>query len=148
MADIMVGEDPYTLPALDTFDIDETIVFYDYTGLTFDQAFEVEGLNPKVVKALLHVAFQRKNPDLRDKDIEEIVGRVNMMAVLEQLAEAANPTTAEAPDSSKSSSESTDSSGLNGSGDSAHSPEKSTPASTGAPDSETDSDSVPATSAA
>jgi hypothetical protein len=156
MVQIMVGEDPYALPALDTLDIDETIVFYDYTGMTFDQAFEIEGLNPKVIKALLHIAVQRKNPDLRNKDVGEMVGLVNIMGVLEQLATAVeeepNPTKdgvqPAGGDSKRNSDESTDSSGANGNDASEPSPEKLTPVSTGHQGWPTATDSDPTTSAA
>ena len=124
--------------------------------MTFDQAFEIEGLNPKVIKALLHIAVQRKNPDLRDKDVGEMVGLVNMMGVLEQLAtaaeEAPNPTQdgvqPAGDDSKRSSDESTSSSGANGNDASEPSPEKLSLASSGTPDSQTATDSDPATSAA
>ena len=144
MATITVEGTPYVLPALDTFDLDEAIILYDYAGLTFDQVWELEGLHPGVVKTLLHVAIQRSDPALRERDIKETVGRVNMMEVMVELARAAEempaPTQGGQPpaadDSSTSSDEATQSSGGDGGADSEPSQEKLSPVSTGLPSSD------------
>lgn len=134
---ITVEGTAYVLPTLSSFDIDDAIVLYNYSTLTFDQVWELEGLHPGVVKALLHIAIHRSDPSLREREISEMVGRVNMMDVMEQLAEAAapNPTTGGVPprqdDSRPNSGESTESSGSDGDDSSEPSPEKSSLASTG-----------------
>ncbi len=138
---ITVEGTPYVLPSLDTFDLDEAIILYDYSGLTFDQVWELEGLHPGVIKTLLHVAMLRSDPSLRDRDIRETIGRVNMMEMMSELAQIAesmpDPTQGGQPpvdaDSSRSSEEQTPSSGTSGETDSEHSPEKSNPVSTGVP---------------
>lgn len=144
MANITVEGTPYVLPALDTFDLDEAIILYEYSGLTFDQVWELEGLHPGVVKTLLHIAIQRSDPALRGRDIKEIVGRVNMMEVMVELARAAeempDPTQGGQPplesDSQRSSDEATSSSGSAGEPASEPSPEKSNHGSTGIPTSD------------
>ena len=116
---IEVDGTPYVLPPLDTFDLDEAMVMYRYSNLTFDQIFELEGLHPGVVAGLLHVGIQRSDPALRERDVKAMVLKVNMMNVLEQLAAMAealpDPTQAEAPkselDSPTSSGDPTSSSG-------------------------------------
>jgi len=116
---IEVDGTPYVLPPLDTFDLDEAMVMYRYSNLTFDQIFELEGLHPGVVAGLLHVGIQRSDPALRERDVKAMVLKVNMMNVLEQLAAMAealpDPTPVEAPkpelDSPTSSGDPTSSSG-------------------------------------
>jgi len=138
---ITVQGTPYVLPQLASFDIDEAIILYNYSSFTFDQVWELEGLHPGVIKALLHIAILRSDPSLREREISEMVGSVNMMDVMDQLsaiAEAApDPTKGGAPpteDESKTSSdELTASSGTDGNDASEPSPEKSSPASTGVP---------------
>ena len=141
---ITVEGTPYVLPSLDTFDLDEAIILYDYSGLTFDAVWELEGLHPGVIKTLLHVAMLRSDPSLRDRDIRETIGRVNMMEMMSELAQIAesmpDPTQGGQPpvesDSSRNSEEPTPSSGTSGETDSEHSPEKSNPVSTGVPSSD------------
>jgi len=152
---ILVGDTPYVLPPLDTFDLDEAMVMYRYSDLTFDQIFELEGLHPGVVAGLLHVAIQRSDPALREREVKAMVSKVNMMNVLEQLADMADqqpdPTPAEVPpteDESKTSKpEATVSSGNDSSESSVDSLESSNPDSSGTPDSATSATSDPVTSA-
>ena len=141
-ARITVEGTPNVLPSLDTFNLDEAIVLYNYSGLTFDQVWELEGLHPGVIKSLMHIAIQRSDPALRGRDISETLGRVNMMEVMNELAqiEMPDPTQGGQPplesDSSQSSDVSTPSSGSDGGLVSELSPEKSNPDSTGAPTSD------------
>jgi len=138
---ITVQGTPYVLPQLASFDIDEAIILYNYSSFTFDQVWELEGLHPGVIKALLHIAILRSDPSLREREISEMVGSVNMMDVMDQLsaiAEAApDPTKGGAPpaedDSKPSSDESTPSSGRTGETDSEPSQELLSLASTGVP---------------
>jgi hypothetical protein len=153
---ITVDGTPYVIPPLDTFDLDEAMVMYKYSELTFDQIFELEGLHPGVIAGLLHVSIQRSDPALREKEVREQVKRINMMNVMEQLAELVDqqpdPTKDGAQqlelDSNRSSSEATSSSGDDSESSSEHSPEKSSPDSSGSPDSDTSSISDPTTLAA
>ena len=140
-ATITVDGTPYVLPPLDTMDIDEAIVLYDYSSMTFDQIFELEGLHPGVIGGLLHVAIQRSDRALRPREVKEMVGKVNMMAVLEEFAavEVPDPTKAAAPspepDSSRSPSDPDSSSGDAGVSASEPSQEQSPLEPTGSPDS-------------
>lgn len=149
---IEVDGTPYVLPALDSFDLDEAMVMYRYSNLTFDQIFELEGLHPGVVAGLLHVAIARSDPALKERDVRDMVLKVNMMNVLEQFAVIAeameDPTPAEAPqpepDSPRSNDDPTGSSGESSGSDSGPSQEEPNPDSSGLPDS---SPSVQPTSA-
>lgn len=152
---ITVEGTPYVLPALDTFDLDEAMVMYRYSDLTFDQIFELEGLHPGVIAGLLHVGIQRSDPALREKEVKKMVSAVNMLGVLEELAdslaEQPDPTKAEAqqlePDSSTSSDDPTSSGGEGSEESSATSPEKPSLGSTGTLDSDTSATSDQLTSA-
>lgn len=140
-ARITVDGTPYVLPTLASFDIDDAIILYNYSKLTFDQVWELEGLHPGVCKALLHIAVQRSDPSLREREIKEMVGSANMLDLMEQLAaiaeEAPDPTPAVARPADDGSKRSSDaaiaSSGSGGSVDSEPSPERSSHASTGIP---------------
>jgi len=153
---INVNGTPYVLPSLDSFDLDEAMVMYRYSDLTFDQIFELEGLHPGVVAGLLHIAIARSDRALRDKEIKAIVVNVNMMDIMEQLAaiadDAPDPTKGEAQspedDSKTSSDEATPPSGIASSVSSEAFPERLSPVPTGGPTPDTSADSVPTTSAA
>ena len=146
MTHITVEGTPYVLPALDTFDLDEAMVLYDYAEMTFDQVWELEGLHPGVIGALLHVAIQRSDRALRTEEVREMVGRVNMMEVMVELSQGcggdARPYAGRSAASRKRLEDKQRrvqrySSGTDGSDASEHSPEKSNPVSTGLPTSET-----------
>ena len=153
---ITVEGTPYLLPTLESFDMDEAMILYRYSDLTFDQIWELEGVHPGVVAGLLHVAIARSDSSLRDREVREMVRNVNMMSVMEQLAviadETPDPTKGGAPptedESKRSSDESTGSSGTDGSEHSEHFPEPSSPDSTGGPTSDTSADSDLTTSVA
>lgn len=151
---IEVDGTPYVLPALDTFDLDEAMVMYRYSHLTFDQIFELEGLHPGVIAGLLHVAIARSDPALRDRQVEEQVRKVNMMAVFEQFAEiaenVADPTKGSVqppePDEPTSSEDQTRPSGESSEPDSETPQEQQSHASSGVPVSDTIAISVQQTS--
>lgn len=139
-ATITVDGTPYVLPPVDSLSIDEARVLYDYSGLTYDQVLELEGLHPGAIGGLLHVAIQRSDAALRRREIQMMVGSVNMMAVLEELAEieVPDPTPGGAPspepDSEPRTSGSADSSGDDGATASEIPQEPSLPDSTGSLD--------------
>lgn len=152
---ITVGDTPYVLPPLDTFDMDEAMIMYKYSELTFDQIWELEGLHPGVIAGLLHVAIQRSDPALREREVKKMVSNVNMMNVMEQLAtladEAPDPTPDEVlpPESDlpRSKPEETESSGSDSSSSSEPSQESVSQDSSGDPDSDTPATSPLTTSA-
>ncbi len=137
---ITIEGTPYVIPTLASMDLDEHIVLFDYTSMTIDQMFDVEGLNPRLIKGLLHVAIQRSDPALSDREIKEML-KVNYMNIIDQfvaLAESAeDPTQGGQPplesDSKPRTDEQTESSGITGAEDSVPSPEPSSHVSTGAP---------------
>lgn len=75
------GED-LELPEVSTVDLDEAIVLYNYSGLTLDQLEDLEGLHPGVLAGLVHIAVARANPDMKAKDIEKAVRKLNLADLL------------------------------------------------------------------
>jgi len=87
----------YLIPTLDTFNMDEGQVLYDYSGSVVedfapadprsskDEQDEHErqilklAKSPGFKKALLHVAFARGNPQESQSKVREIVGQVNIL---------------------------------------------------------------------
>lgn len=90
----------YEVPSLDSFDLDELQVLYDYCGLTIEdfvtppdendddaRARERQFKNPGLIRALMHVAYQRGNPKTRPATIKDLIGKANALNVLAALAE-------------------------------------------------------------
>jgi hypothetical protein len=93
----VIGHKTYPIPTLDTFDMDEAQVLYDYAGLALEdfgpahpdssdkekdehEADIVQkAKNPAFKKALVHVAYARGNPQLSRDAIEEVVRKVNIL---------------------------------------------------------------------
>ena len=97
----------YAIPTLDSLTMDEAQVLFEYSGLTvedfagieIDEELDVEQLdpeqleqlkrmrNPGFLRALLHIAYARGNPALGRKRVERLVGDVNMLDAMIELAE-------------------------------------------------------------
>lgn len=133
----------YPIPTLDSFNLDETIVLYDYCGLTMedfapageeDDPEEYERdrrkkmSHPGFLKALLHVAYARGNPKLPAGRVKAVVGQANFISSVEDLLETGEedeavdptqePTSELEPSSPRSSEGSSESSGTPSSSDS------------------------------
>jgi hypothetical protein len=98
-ASFVIDGTDYPIPTLDTFTMDEAQVLYDYAGCVLEdfapahpewpaeerEAYEREQLakvrNPAFKRALVHVAYQRGNPDLSRARVNETVGSVNVLEV-------------------------------------------------------------------
>lgn len=86
----------YEVPTLDSLNMDEAQVLYDYSGLAVedfvpprpdmdddDKLRHQESIaqrmkNPGLLKALLHIAYQRGNTHVRPSRVGELVGQVNV----------------------------------------------------------------------
>jgi len=93
----VIEDKTYPIPTLDTFNMDEGQVLYDYSGsvvedfapadprLSKDEQDEHErqilklAKSPGFKKALLHVAYARGNPGESQSKVREIVGQVNIL---------------------------------------------------------------------
>lgn len=87
----------YPIPTLDSFNMDEAQILFDYSGLALEDfvpahpelsdderaTYEAEQLrkvrNPAFKRALLHVAFQRGNPQAQPAQVRQVVGAVNLL---------------------------------------------------------------------
>lgn len=95
----VIDGNTYPIPALDTFDMDEAQVLYDYAGCVLEdfapahpewseeekQKWDGDQLakvrNPAFKRALLHVAYARGNPDLKVTEVREAIGKANALDV-------------------------------------------------------------------
>lgn len=95
----LIDEKLYDVPGLETFTMDEAQLLYDYSGLgledfmapdedeTDDERRRREKAlrNPGLLRALMHVAFQRGNPTMKPVRVRELIGKVNLVAAMEAL---------------------------------------------------------------
>lgn len=94
----------YPIPTLDTLNMDEAQILYDYSGLTiedFAPAGEDEdeeeilaarvqkAKNPAFLRALMHIAYLRGNPQAKAPYVKTVLGAINQMDVIEQYLLAA-----------------------------------------------------------
>lgn len=94
----------YSVPTLDTFDMDEAQILFDYSGLaiedfvppnpeadeeeqsTYRQELRSKVKNPMFLRALMHVAYRRKNMTMTRSQIEQVIAAGNhMQAVVDFL---------------------------------------------------------------
>lgn len=128
----------YPVPSVDSFDMNEATVFYDYTRLTIDQLFDLEGLPPTVVGALAHIAIRRAEPGLKDAEIKETVGKLKLVDLSVQLLNSVaveDEEDAVPPTSDSSSTSSATTSGPSSVTTSAAVPASESPSGTGLPSS-------------
>lgn len=89
----------YEFPALDSYDMDELQVLYDYSSLTIEDfqqdpketAEETEQRaklfkNPAVIRSIMHVAYQRAHPELKPDKVKAAIGKAKMLHVYESIA--------------------------------------------------------------
>lgn len=82
----------YEIPTLDTLNMDEAEVLYDYCGVTLED-FILMGIgtpeeiaesaerrrNPKFTRALVHIAYQRKHLDLPAAEVKDLIAGANFL---------------------------------------------------------------------
>jgi len=94
-----IGGRTYEIPALGDFTMAEAQILYDASGITVedflldddgdDRSGFLEKLrNPGLMRALMHVAYQRGNPDMRAAAVAEAIANVNYLEALTDLIEA------------------------------------------------------------
>lgn len=92
-----IGGRMYEVPTLDTFDMDEAQVLYEYSGCVLEDFVQAnpedseedqrkheeevlrKAMSPGFKRALVHVAYQRGNRDVSPSKVREIAGKVNML---------------------------------------------------------------------
>lgn len=101
-----LGGKTYPVPELDTFDMDEAQLLYDYSGVAIEdfalpdpdegdeareeheKEIESRVRNPAFKRALFEIAVRRGNPTMPWKDVAQLVRGANMVDVLAAFAEA------------------------------------------------------------
>ena len=81
MADIHVNGRTYPLVSINEFTLDEARVYTGYTKLGLDQAGDLEGFNPDVIAALIHVSVARGEPDATAAEIRRTVGQIPVASI-------------------------------------------------------------------
>lgn len=83
----------YPIPELASLDMDEAQVLYDYSGLAIDdfvppaddaeeddrEAYLRKIKNPGLIRAYLHIAYQRGNPKAKPSIVRDVVKNANMV---------------------------------------------------------------------
>jgi hypothetical protein len=88
----------YEVPGLDTLTMDEAQVLYDYSGLGLEDFAQSDNeteeetkarerlfRNPGLMRALMHIAYQRKHSKLPASQIRRLVGAANVLDALQGL---------------------------------------------------------------
>jgi hypothetical protein len=96
----MIDDKLYELPSLDTLTMDELQVLYDYAGITLEDFAEPDDEtpeetrererrlgNPGLTRALMHIAYQRGNPQVRAAKVKQLIGSANVIEALAHLGD-------------------------------------------------------------
>jgi hypothetical protein len=93
----------YPIPSIDSFDMDEAQLLWDYAGLTLadfavpdpedpdaeEQMAERSRKlgNPGWMRTLLHIAYQRGNPDVKPQVVKRLIGDVKLLDAMAKMVE-------------------------------------------------------------
>lgn len=102
-AGFLIDGKEYPIPGVDSFDMDEAQLLWDYSGLTLEdfaaadpddpdgEAVEAERQrklrHPGLMRTLLHVAYQRGNPNVKPPVVKRMVGQVTLLEAVSRIAE-------------------------------------------------------------
>jgi hypothetical protein len=127
MADIQVNGRTYRLVAFDEYTLNEAMVFWDYTKMSQAEINEIEGFNPAVIAAMIHIAVARGEPGETERSIRAAVGAIPVAKLNDVFMEVS----VEAPDDVPLPDATSNGSGDGSSTSSAQPPAPSTPPATG-----------------
>lgn len=140
----------YPAPSIDTFNMDEAQILYDYSGLTLEDLVadesDPEALaarnkklgSPGLLRTLMHVAYARGNPSMKPQAVKKAIGESNWLDAIKAFA-STGEVDAGPPELKSSSTSSSDSSNEH-SGDASMTSsgqQDETPAATGTTESDT-----------
>lgn len=98
-AGIEIGGERYEVPTLDSLDMDEAQIMFDLSGVVIEdfapahpdsdaeeklsvQRGQLQRVrNPSFKRALVHIAYRRKHPDLDYFAISDVIGKANALDV-------------------------------------------------------------------
>lgn len=88
----------YPVPDMGTFTMDEAQILYDYSNLGLEDFAAPEDEteeeterrerrlhNPGFLRALMHIAYARGNPEARPAKIKALIGNANVISAFEHL---------------------------------------------------------------
>jgi hypothetical protein len=99
----------YPVPELESFDMDELQIMYDYCGFAREDLLPADPnasedelaehitdverklRHPGVWRTMLHVAYRRAHPTEKDARIRELTGKVNLLDALGEIEEEQSP---------------------------------------------------------
>ena len=102
-AGFAINGEVYEVPSLVTFDMDEAQILYDLSGVVIEdfvpahpdlaqdakdrhEAMQIARLRkPGLKRALVHVAYRRKHPDYDFAALDEAIGKLNALDVVEAV---------------------------------------------------------------
>lgn len=76
MADIQVNGRTYKLVGFDEYTLGEARVFWGYTKMSQAEIADVEGFNPDLIAAMIHIAVQRGEPGETERSIRAVVDAI------------------------------------------------------------------------
>lgn len=79
----------YPIPDIETLNMDEAMIMYDYSGMTIDEIDETIGLHPGLIAGFMHVSYSRKNPGASKAAVTRLIRGANMMDAVKQFAKKA-----------------------------------------------------------
>ncbi len=82
----VIGGTEYPVPTRSSLDLDEHVIFYDWTGMHLEGIDEVQ-VNALMIGAFMQIAYLRANPDVSPSTARKIVGKSNYEAALAALTE-------------------------------------------------------------
>jgi hypothetical protein len=89
----LIDDKLYPVPSVFSLTNDEAQILWDYSGLTIqdfldEDADERQFDHPGVMTTLMHVAYQRGNPDMKPKKVRELIGGVTRWKAMTGLVAA------------------------------------------------------------
>jgi hypothetical protein len=87
MAEIQVNGRTYKLVGFDEYTLNEAMVFWDYTKMSQAEIADLDGFNPAVVAAMIHIAVARGEPGETERSIRAAVGAIPVAKLNEVFME-------------------------------------------------------------
>jgi len=133
MAEIQVNGRTYKLVGFDEYTLNEAMVFWEYTKMSQAEIADLDGFNPAVIAAMIHIAVARGEPGETERSIRAAVGAIPVSKLNEVFMEVS----VEVPDEIPLPDATANGSGGGSSTSSAPPPAPSTPPASGSPGSAT-----------
>jgi len=133
MAEIQVNGRTYKLVGFDEYTLNEAMVFWEYTKMSQAEIADLDGFNPAVIAAMIHIAVARGEPGETERSIRAAVGAIPVAKLNEVFMEVS----VEVPDDLPLPDATANGSGEGSSTSSVPPPAPSTPPASGSPGSAT-----------